>query len=686
LKNLYKLLSISLLIFVSFQCFAQKEVILEEDWASPTYKNLQALLYLKPKEVLFGVHIHEDGEVYFSMSNRDWFHKLLTDSKDGIAIDLIPKDVYTCDKEKLENEKWQKGEWLAPLYMEDLKKNIVDVGNGSIQIKIGEVPKHLIGKELDAGFGIIKNSKLCYYQSFVNIDRSIFHILPMGLFTDTHLKIEQDNEDEDDSKWRVYTKKMQFIIPFQKNKFDYNAADMQPLYDSLQLTDYKIRKIVIRAYSSIEGGEDVNRNIQKKRSDAIINGLQRFQNDKIETEITTAENWVEFYRDIQKTPFENLSNLGHPEIKGQLLDKTIASQLEPILKNHRKAIAIVYLDKKTGIESLKDSSSIVGKFKKAIRERNIQQAGNVQKEVFDRIADNRLPHDFMRKRMEVPQEKWCISLLNNQGVYNYLINKTIPLDTTLIEVDTTGLSTYSITDTTGYVVDTTALEADTTNNYHAEARIGYLDSYEEIEALDELKKYQQIDPNNEKLNYNICSLRFKIWQYDSTIISSKDFWKDITKLRNSDKIDISLARRMIINYHILMSEQHQSRFEYDQKDIDVDFIYKKYRDLNVNDKELYSLAKYLAYYSRHDEAKEIVTERLDKIDVDENLLFYYVNLMFFEKDANSDPDFVKAVENATSINKKRFCDFFNSTQIGGAGFALFEDKYLKGMYCKYCNK
>jgi hypothetical protein len=657
-KNLYKLLSISLLIFVSFQCFAQKNVVLIEDRTSPIVEEFYELWKTMPKEVLFGVDIHKNGEVYFSMSNKKWFYRLFLNSKDGVAIDLVSRDIYDCGETNIEHESWQRGEWTKPVFLKDLTENIRDLGNGYIKIKVGEVPEHLKDKELEGYIGFIKNGKVVHYQSFVNIDRSVFQILPMGLFTDDHVKYEEETKIITDSKPAIYTKKMQFVIPFQKNKYDYNSADIQPLYDSLHLIDYTINKIIIRAYSSVEGSEEINRHLQEKRADAIVKVLQQFQNAKIETEISTAENWVEFQEDIKNTPFENLSSLRNPDIKGKLFDKDFASKLEPILQNHRKAIITIFLDKRTGFEDSKDPSSFLGQFKKAIQERNIEKAGSIQKEVFDRISDNRLPSAYLNK-LEIPEEKPYISLLNNQTIYQYLISnqkKENMFEKGIQNVEKARNKSYSS------IVDY------------------------DFEALEQLIKFQQIEPENAKLNYNICSLKFNIWKFDTTIVSSSVFWNEIMKVRNSDEIDVSLARRMIINYHILMSEQHQSRLEYRLKDIDVSFIYAKYKDLQLNDKELFSLVKYLTYYSREGEAKRIITERLGKIDIDEDLLFYYVNLMFFDKKSDSSFDFRKAVENAVGINEKRFCHFFDSIDKGGAGFSLFEKDHLRKFYCKYCNK
>jgi hypothetical protein len=527
-----------------------------------------------------------------------------------------------------------------------------------LNLKLGNVPPHLKNIDIDGNLGIIKNGKLAYYTHFIFIPQNLFNILPMGLFAENHLKYDNVDTKDDDFRPTIYTKKVQFSIPFQKNKFDYDIADVQPLYDSLKLTDYKIRKIDIRAYSSIEGGEDINHQLQMKRSWAIVKALQHFQNAQILMEICTAENWLEFAKDIQNTPFEYLSSLRHPDIKSKLMDKGLASQLEPILQNHRKAITTIYLEKKTGYEEIKDSKSLVNLFNNAIQANNLELAGGIQKEVFDRIFDNQLPSDFLNQ-LEIPQTKGCLSLLNNQGVYQYLIS--VEKQENVFQKKEKNVAPMPYT-------------------------LGNKNNEYDLKALSFFQKYQKIDPENSKINYNICSLKFNLWKFDSTIVSSKDFWNEIMKVRKSGEIDVSLARRMILNYHILKSEQHQSRFEYDLKDNSVDFVSDKYKDLSLDDSELYDLAKYLVYYSRIPKAREMVADRLDKLDTDEDLLFYYINLMFFKGNPTSDHDFTKAIDNAVSINKSRFCHFYDVHKKGGAGIGLFEDRNLKVLYCYFCEK
>jgi hypothetical protein len=46
----------------------------------------------KPPEVLFGIRISNNGDVYFSMNNRQWFDKIFKNNSYGVTVDLISKD------------------------------------------------------------------------------------------------------------------------------------------------------------------------------------------------------------------------------------------------------------------------------------------------------------------------------------------------------------------------------------------------------------------------------------------------------------------------------------------------------------------------------------------------------------------------------------------------------------------
>lgn len=580
-----------------------------------------------PKEVLLGINLHTNGDVYFTITNKDWFFKLFSGPVDGVTVDLVTKDQYGCQLPVPAGNSVNKGFVLPPVYAAELKKNIREITPDYFTVKIGHVPPSLANKELEGNLVIVKNGMVCDYTSFVDIDRSQWALLPMGLYTDTLLHVEP-NEDTVKTTPLFYTKKLHFSIPFSKGKTTYNASDLQPLYDSLQLKDYSIKSINIRAYSSVEGATQVNKQLQRQRAQSIIKALQQFQSPEIKTTLTSSENWIEFYNDIARSPFKELASLGKTDIKKKLLDKTLLNQVETYLSNHRKAVITIYLNKRTGFEKTK-ADSLLTQFRKAITEKKTILASIIQDAIFERVANGKLPREYINQ-LEIPNEIGFSDLKNNQVSYKLLLNITY-----------------------------------------------------EYEALDELKEIEAIAPDNGKVKYNISVLNFRLWQYDTAHIQGPVFLKYINDLPKYG-IAPSLVKRMLINYNIVMCGIYMDRYNYAAKDKTLQYIRDNYAALPLSDADILALAKYLSYYSQRPWAEALLQDRAHQLDVDENLLFYYINLKLFHPESFTQEPVKKAALNAININGPRFCRFFKSMYRGGASFQLLSTDELRKMYCEGC--
>ena len=81
------------------------------------------------------------------------------------------------------------------------------------------------------------------------------------------------------------------------------------------MTDYNIKAINIKAYSSIEGIASRNIELQELRANSIVSALQSFQKPTIKTVVSTSENWVDFFNDIKSTKYRTLLSLNKTEIK-----------------------------------------------------------------------------------------------------------------------------------------------------------------------------------------------------------------------------------------------------------------------------------------------------------------------------------------------------------------------------------
>ncbi len=619
------LLSISLLINLTGLCQVPYNLIdnRQHKYCEPC----QQVIHEKPPEVLFGININANGDIYFSMANKQWFDKLFKSNSYGITTDLVSKDRYTCDKMPAKMISLPMGTMIQPVYKKDLVKNQEELSQGDIYVKIGTVPKNLKNKQLEANLVILNGNFICYYSNFVNIDRSVWQLLPMGLFTDSLLDGNLTNS-KTDGDFFTYTKKIQLQIPFSKGSTVFNDDYMRGLSDSLDLLNYKIQKIEVRAYSSVEGPEKINMDLMNRRADAMIKALEKTQPGLHRIKILTAENWLEFFKEIEGTEFDNFRELSKLQIKQKLSDATVAKKIEPLLSKERKVLTTIYLDSKSPGMNLSESS-ILSEFQKAITEKDVQKARAIQKALVSEIIDKKLPLEYMGK-LEVPASKEFSPLLNDREVYKYLLKATT--------------------------------------------------EYEALEAFLSLKK---IDPDNGRINYNICVLRFFMWQYGGDTLSKQSLMNEIKALSNQG-INATLVKRMLINYHILKCEDQMRVFDYAGKDSSLNFIHTMYEGLKVNDEDIYSLAKYYAFYAHQEWAEEIIEPRIDKVDVSEDLVFYYVNLLFFQPSSYDSDEFYKAALNAINLNKKRFCDFFLPNDKGGASMQLLEYEEIKKLYCEEC--
>ena len=411
---------------------------------------------LMPVEVQISVFINDEYDVFLLISDPAWVPKLFKTVTDGIAVDIVSKDRYVCNGENLPDGSWaSKGVLLAPVYAAALKSggSVID---GYYIVKVGEVPPKLRGKEIEANWLLIQNNNVCEYNSSCQVETFGWGLLDMGVYLDK-LVFSSEKDSLKSIYEKIYQKEFQFTIPFQKGKSDYSAADMKPLHDSLNLPGYEIKSITIRAYSSIDGPKATNIELQEKRGQSIISALQAYQKSTIKMDIHASENWVEFLQDIKTTKYAGLAELSKDEIKAKLADKTIAAELEPILKKHRKAILFIELYKKNNYTAL-SPDQMVTQFNTSVSTKDLKKALDLQTAIFDRLQNTANAESFIDK-MEIPKKTEYSILLNNQNSYNYMMD---------------------------------------------------MDAYS---ALLELQELVKLFPLEGRIRYNICVMKFRVWDH-----------------------------------------------------------------------------------------------------------------------------------------------------------------------------
>lgn len=577
-----------------------------------------------PVDVRFSPLIRNDS-VYLLLNSRSWLEKIIQDKNDGAAIDLVQQTQYSCEKNSTSPTSFAHTGFLTkPLYKNELLKRTVELGDGITVTNMGPIPKELINIPIEANYLILQDKFLCSYRSMINLDFHGWMLLENGLYYDTLTK------DGIKNKYKDVAKTLNFVIPFEKDKSQYNQEDIRPLIDSLRMTDYSIKEISIRAFTSVEGDYKRNLKLQKDRAESIVGALQSYQTEKIQSTISTQENWVDFLDDIQYSPYKNLAVLSKDEVKEKLKSKDLQEKLEPILQKHRKGIIQIKLEKRLTFEE-NDEKQLRKYFLQKIEEKNIEEALYLQQIIFYKIRKRQLPESYLAS-LEVPESIENGRLLINQGAFLY--------------------------------------DNETT------------DVFEAIKTFESLK---MLLPNNPKIDYNLCALKLQAWLHTSLIQPRDELKKEIESLR-AKKIPDPLIRRLLINYNIILSEVHLRNQNYAAKDKSVLFIFQTYLPLKLNDADLVNLAKYFSHYSKFEWATKILQPRVKAINVSEDLVFYYLSLTIYLPSNTKSINYRSIMLNAVNENRSRFCELFNSSMDGGISFQLLNDSYLNRTFCENCRE
>lgn len=588
-----------------------------------------ATLSSRPKEVQFGLLADENKNVWFVLSDPRFYDQLIKRAGDGFAVDVIRRDQYVCGQPPPTKDNLHQGTLLKPVYKAELERNKKVGPNGQLLIKLGTLTAEMAAVPHEMNLLFLKDHYLCYYNWFYNINAYRWDLLNMGMYMDTLTYGQQFDTTRNARVTSILRRKaLVFTIPFQKNKSEYSAQDLQPLYDSLRLTDFNIKRISIEAYSSVEGPEERNIELQEKRAQSIVRALQSFQRPSITTTVKASENWVEFLNDVALTSQAALADLPKAEIKKRLQDKRIADQLEPILAHHRKAVVSLELQRKDVLHSMQEEQ-IVREFEKAIGDKNLERARELQNTVFERITDNELPTNFL-ERLQVPVQREFVKLLSSRAAFKYFEDPT--------------------------------------------------DAFATYQALQELER---LLPDDGHVKYNLCSVKFRIWLLGTVTVDPAAFKSEIEALRRKG-IPAPLVERMLVNHHLITAEINMAKGDYAKKDEDIKFIIRNYGSIPMSDQDRLSLAQYFASFSNYAEALNVVKPHVTGIEADEDLLFYFLNLTIFDPKTTAEADYRRIMLNAINKNKVRFCKMLDPVSEGGITFQLLDNPYLMKTYCETC--
>jgi outer membrane protein OmpA-like peptidoglycan-associated protein len=576
-----------------------------------------------PAEVQFASKVIGDS-IFLVFNDVKLFWQFFESKKDGFAIDIVNKDQFQCDNiQRLSGSYTHKGYLLPPVYRDEIRKRIHYLNNDVVYVFAGLVPKQFDKTKIETNHMLLQDQYQCSYTTIINVGGHAWNMLPMGLYYDTL------NNEKLEEQYKDLSKTLKFVIPFAKNTSVYKKEDIKPLYDSLRLTDYAITDIHIKAFTSVEGSLERNIKLQDERAQSIVDAMQSFQSESIQSQISSNENWVEFLDAIAKTSSAYLGQMSKDEVKDALKDPKLAEKLEPVLAKERKAIIELVLEKR--ISYLKATAGeLKTYFSQNINKKNIDEAMLLQQIIFHKIDRKELPSTFLTE-LDVPKSVEYGGLLMNRVAFDYEHNNRDVLD-----------------------------------------------------ALNAFTELNELLGGNPKIDYNICALRLKAWVKLKTLPGTDPLKAKIESLRKSI-IPAALVTRLLINYHIIFSEVNYAMGNYADREKSIRYVFDTYKKIPMNDDDLVGLALFMSYNSRFDQAALVLEPRIKALDASEDLLFYYVILTISKQKYLSSGGYRTFLLNVVNSNKSRFCQLFYPVSQGGLSFQVLENSFLKKTWCENCN-
>ncbi|MFN8712960.1 MAG: CAP domain-containing protein [Bacteroidota bacterium] len=314
----------------------------------------------------------KNGKIIFRTRDTESMEFLLNNRRDGLAAEVVQYKPVDCGNpqfyEKASRRNGQclfNGKVQKPLYKRKLKRgfkkktrydfkerfqiassrddslsfaNKIKVWHNAFtypfdaeyyEIVLGTVPKSMLGY-LEVNLVIIQKKKVCRIIHFTSYCGEQWKVSatsehPISYCTDT-------------LRLKTVKAKRSFTVPFEQNKYEFSPKDIRPFLDSLSTSSFIIHSAIIEAYASVEGSETINKQLQLRRSQSIIQAMQANQRDTFPFTISTAENWALFEKQIQRTPaLAIFKGKSHEEVKQMLLDTSIARTAETWLAKQRYA-------------------------------------------------------------------------------------------------------------------------------------------------------------------------------------------------------------------------------------------------------------------------------------------------------------------------------------------------------------
>ncbi|MDD2197991.1 MAG: CAP domain-containing protein [Bacteroidales bacterium] len=278
----------------------------------------------------------KNDSIFVIFNNVRRVESLFEKRNDGLAIEIIPHTYYSCRNKEIlpvrrKEEFTVKGDILEPVYRDYLLENIAaQKRKPKIDLRhIASIPKKYKGKSYSLNLIILKGNRIADIITFNETPTKVFDIAVKAAPAKDSIPSPE-----------VYIPKLRRDTLMLRVFFDQNETYVLPtIGDSIRnwVRDKKIQRSAVYAYASVEGTEKINKRLSEKRAEELIVFFNPSDGKPTSMRKVTRENWFDFFKDIQGSRYEFLTNLDTSQIRRYVSNRLTSREMEPLLARQRFA-------------------------------------------------------------------------------------------------------------------------------------------------------------------------------------------------------------------------------------------------------------------------------------------------------------------------------------------------------------
>ena len=573
-----------------------------------------------------------DNRIEFYYHDLAFIESLIQASGDGLAVDILHNDQFACARGNiLHPSTVYNGMMLKPVKKSRLLKSNSLKDSKEFRTSLGSLPPGLDSGDVSMSLIIIKDNCACARVAHNVLNGKNIRMLDVDLIIDTISIAERIDSN---------SKYLEFTVPFEKNKSEYQVEDIKPFLDSIQLNRFNIREIEINAYASIEGNPISNEMLLQKRAESIVSAIREYQLKEAGKRISAKEDWDGFLEAIKHSPYyeTDFKNKSHDEIRAILNSDTLKYDVEPFLAGQRRADIRIHVES-IFIDSLKPSL-LPEKFITAMEEKDLVRAKALQTLMYRSVLNGSLPPAVLTKA-KIPQYREYAALANNRIAFQ-------------------------------------------TEFYNGKSRDSLIAGLRmEVEAL------LGIAPSNGHLNFNKQAIKLYYWASDLNMLvideenhidEVRDFYNDIRRLYNT-KVDNYYVNRLLLNYNIIAADFYYEKQDHKNRVKSLKQVFTFVKKAKLNREQTYAMARYFIFQMEIDWAIQIMLPFIREGDYDEEFLITFLGIAVYNDKRVSRESLHQYFADAVQKYPAGFCRMFGQN---GMGPEFFTDYTIKDLYCNSC--